>query len=176
MTLSLVWRWQRFEGLGVNGVYNMLALRARVFILEQGPYLDPDGIDREAWHLLGCDAEGELLAYLRVVDPGVKFDEPSIGRVVVECERRGAGLGHALMREGVARCDSTWPQRGIRISAQSHLQDFYRQHGFQTVGVEYARRGGAPAGSFGPRVCGRSDRGAADFRSPDRRLAKLRCC
>ena len=46
--MTLIWTWQRFADLGVDGVYDMLALRARVFILEQGPYLDPDGIDRQS--------------------------------------------------------------------------------------------------------------------------------
>jgi ElaA protein len=135
--MSLSWRWQRFEDLGVDGVYDMLALRARVFILEQGPYLDPDGADRHAWHLLGRDDAGVLLAYLRVLDPGVKFSEPSIGRVVVDAGLRGQGIGHELVREGIARCSALWPQQVIRISAQAHLQRFYGQHGFQTVSDEY---------------------------------------
>jgi ElaA protein len=133
----LAWRWHRFCDLGVDGVYDMLALRAQVFVLEQGPYLDPDGADRQAWHLLGRDDGGELLAYLRIVDPGVKFDEPSMGRVVVERTARGRGLGHALVAEGIARCEALWPGRAIRISAQAHLQRYYRHHGFETVGDEY---------------------------------------
>ena len=48
--MALAWSWRRFEDLGVDGVYDMLALRAKVFVLEQGPYLDPDGADRHAWH------------------------------------------------------------------------------------------------------------------------------
>lgn len=115
----------------------MLALRARVFILEQGPYLDPDGADRLAWHLLGRNAAGELQAYLRLVDPGVKFDEPSIGRVVVDAALRGQGAGHGLVREGVAHCGRIWPGCDICISAQAHLQRFYRAHGFETEGAEY---------------------------------------
>ena len=76
------WTWSRFGGLGVDNLYDALALRCRVFVLEQGPYLDPDGLDRQAWHLLGRDGQGVLQAYLRVVDPGVKYAEPSIGRVI----------------------------------------------------------------------------------------------
>jgi ElaA protein len=135
--LTFAWSWQRFEGLGVDGVYDMLALRARVFVLEQGPYLDPDGADRHAWHLLGRNAAGVLLAYLRVVDAGVKFGEPSIGRVVVEPAIRGQGEGHVLMREGVTRCNAAWPGRPIRISAQAHLQRFYSRHGFETISPVY---------------------------------------
>jgi ElaA protein len=133
----LAWSWHRFSDLGVDGVYDMLALRAKVFVLEQGPYLDPDGADRQAWHLLGRNDGGELLAYLRIVDPGVKFDEPSMGRVVVERTARGRGLGHALVAEGITRCETLWPGRAIRISAQAHLQRYYRHHGFETVSDEY---------------------------------------
>ena len=139
--MPLHWTWQRFEDLGADGVYDMLALRAKVFVLEQGPYLDPDGADRQAWHLLGRNAVGGLLAYLRVLDPGVKFDEVSIGRVVVDAALRGQGVGHALMREGLARCDAAWPGHAFRISAQAHLQRFYRRHGFRTVSDEYPEDG-----------------------------------
>src|SRR5262245_161912 len=135
--MSIAWTWQRFGELGVDGVYDMLALRAEVFVLEQGPYLDPDGADRQAWHLLGRDTGGELVSYLRVVDPGVKFEEVSIGRVVVKARLRGQGAGHALMREGIARCVAAWPRQAIAISAQAHLQSFYRQHGFVTVSQEF---------------------------------------
>jgi predicted GNAT family N-acyltransferase len=90
------WTWSRFGGLGVDNLYDALALRCRVFVLEQGPYLDPDGLDRQAWHLLGRDAQGALQAYLRVVDPGVKYAEPSIGRVITSPEARGTGLGRAI--------------------------------------------------------------------------------
>jgi ElaA protein len=135
--VTLEWSWQRFQALDIDAVYDMLALRAKVFVLEQGPYLDPDGADRQAWHLFGRDANGELLAYLRVVDPGVKFEEPSIGRVVIERASRGLGHGHALMAEGVARCSAVWPGRPIRISAQAHLQRYYQHHGFETVSEVY---------------------------------------
>ena len=135
--MPLTWAWQRFGDLGVDGVYDMLALRAKVFVLEQGPYLDPDGADRSAWHLLGRNTARELQAYLRVVDAGVKFDEVSIGRVVVDAALRGSGTGHLLMREGLARCAGAWPGQPIRISAQAHLQRFYARHGFETVSNEY---------------------------------------
>ena len=136
--MDLAWSWRRFEDLGVDGVYDMLALRAKVFILEQGPYLDPDGADRHAWHLLGRDAaSGALMAYLRVLDPGVKFDDVAIGRVVVAAGLRGQGLGHELVRQGLAHCARRWPGQPISISAQAHLQRFYHQHGFETASDEY---------------------------------------
>jgi ElaA protein len=105
--------------------------------VEQGPYLDPDGLDRDSWHLLGRDEAGALRAYLRVVDPGLKYAEPSIGRVVLDPVWRGHGAGHALVAEGLTRCLQAWPGRGIRISAQAHLQRFYGRHGFVTQGEPY---------------------------------------
>ena len=131
------WRWYRFADLGVDNLHDALQLRARVFVLEQGPYLDVDGNDRRSWHLLGRDGANRLQAYLRVVDPGVKYDEPSIGRVVTAPEVRGSGLGRALMREGLAGCARYWPGRAVRISAQARLQRFYAGLGFAAVGDEY---------------------------------------
>ena len=135
MTLS--WTWRRFADLGVDDLYDLLALRCRVFILEQGPYQDPDGIDRRAWHLLGRDAAGEARAGLRIVDPGLKYAEPSMGRVVLDKALRGSGLADRLVAEGLARAERVWPGRGNRISAQAHLQRFYGRHGYVSVGEPY---------------------------------------
>ena len=135
------WTWSRFAELGVDNLYDALALRCRVFVLEQGPYLDPDGLDRRSWHLLGRDDAGALLAYLRVVDPGLKYDEPSIGRVITAPEVRGTGLGRQLFAEGVARCEAAWPGQGIRISAQAHLEPLYGSFGFDRVGANYLEDG-----------------------------------
>ena len=137
MPIALGWTWSRLQGLGALGVYDMLALRARIFILEQGPYLDPDGLDKQSWHLLGRDDAGELRAYLRVVDPGLKYAEPSIGRVVLDKALRGSGLADELVRQGLQRAAAAWPGQGNRISAQAHLQRFYGRHGFAGVGEVY---------------------------------------
>lgn len=138
---TTIWTWHRFQDLGVDNLYDALALRCRVFILEQGPFLDPDGIDRQAWHLLGRDDAGVLRAYLRVVDPGIKYTEPSLGRVVTSPETRGSGLGQRLMAEGVARATAAWPAQGLRISAQAHLDRFYAAFGFKAVGEPYLEDG-----------------------------------
>jgi ElaA protein len=137
----VIWTWQRFDQLGVDNLYDALQLRCRVFVLEQGPYLDPDGVDRQSWHLLGRDAAGTLIAYLRVVDPGIKYDEQSIGRVIAAPEVRGTGAGRALMAEGLAGCLRHWPGRAIRISAQAHLERFYGTLGFVRVGENYLEDG-----------------------------------
>lgn len=134
---TLAWTWQRFAELGVDNLYDLLALRARVFILEQGPYLDPDGLDRHSAHLLGRDETGALRAYLRVIDPGLKYPEPSMGRVALDKPLRGSGLAHQLVAEGLARAAIAWPGQANRISAQAHLQRFYGRHGYLPVGEQY---------------------------------------
>ena len=131
------WTWSRFADLGIDNLYDALAIRCRVFILEQGPYLDVDGIDQRCWHLLGRDDSGTLMSYLRIVDPGIKYAEPSMGRVITAPEVRGTGAGHALVAEGIARGAIAWPGQGNRISAQARLELFYRQHGYVRVGDNY---------------------------------------
>jgi ElaA protein len=131
------WTWVRFQDLSLQGLYDALQLRAQVFILEQGPYLDPDGLDQQSWHLLGRGPEGNLLLYLRLVDPGLKYPEPSLGRVVSHAAVRGSGLGRALVRQGVERCVQTFPGLGIRISAQAHLARFYGGFGFVPCSEPY---------------------------------------
>ena len=137
MAASITWEWTRFEGLSLQALYEVLALRQKVFVLEQGPYLDADGLDQHSWHLLGRNEAGELLLYLRVVDPGLKYDEPSIGRVVIDKSLRGTGLGRVMMAEAVKRCAEAWPGRANRISAQAHLGRFYGEFGYVPVGEPY---------------------------------------
>ena len=131
------WAWHRFADLGVDNLYDLLALRCKVFILEQGPFLDPDGVDRQCWHLLGRDSLGEARACLRLVDAGVKYPEPSIGRVVLDKALRGTGLADQLVAEGLRQAAKVWPGAGNRISAQAHLRGFYGRHGYVPVGDVY---------------------------------------
>lgn len=138
---GIAWRWCRFAELDIDQLYDLLALRSRVFVLEQGPYLDADGLDRRAWHLQGRDAGGTLQACLRAIEPGARYAEPSIGRVVTAPEVRGTGLGRALMREGLARCAAQWPGQPVRISAQARLERFYAELGFSAEGDAYLEDG-----------------------------------
>ena len=141
MPAALHWTWARFDDLGVHALHDALALRCRVFILEQGPYQDPDAADKHSWHLLGRSPDGVLGAVLRVVDPGMHSAGPSIGRVVVAPELRGTGAGRALLQEGLRRCQGVWPGRAVRISAQAHLRRFYGEEGFVPFTDEYLEDG-----------------------------------
>lgn len=119
----------------------MIMAREAVFVVEQEcPYQETDALDLLAWHLRGM-IEDELAAYVRVVDPGKKFEEPSIGRVMTSSAFRGRKLGRPLMHEAIAFCERTWPGQGIRIGAQVYLRTFYESLGFSQVGDEYDEDG-----------------------------------
>lgn len=136
------WTFHRFAGLSLDDLYDALALRSQVFVVEQNcVFLDADGADRHSGHLLGRDDGGVLQAYLRIVDAGVKFAEPSIGRVITSAASRGSGLGHRLIAEGLRHCAVAWPGRAVRIGAQSRLEGFYARHGFVRDGADYIEDG-----------------------------------
>jgi len=78
-----------------------------------------------------------LLTYLRVLDPGVKYADPSIGRVLTVPPYRRTGIGRVVMQEGIARCRAAWPGRAIRIAAQQRLEAFYASLAFRPISPVY---------------------------------------
>ncbi len=108
------------------------------------PFQDNDGADFFSWHLLGWDeADGtrELAAYCRLVDGGVKFIEPSIGRVVTPRVFRSKGYGKELMAEALRRHGNLYPGKPNRIGAQQRLEKFYKGFGFETASEMYIEDG-----------------------------------
>ncbi len=140
--MNVAWTFDRFEALSGLEVYEVLALRAQVFVVEQRcAYLDPDGKDAGAWHVSGRDGS-RLVAYARALAPGVSFVEWSVGRVVVAEAHRGRGLARAAMRCALAGVVATAGRAvPIRISAQAHLERFYRSLGFVKEGDPYDEDG-----------------------------------
>lgn len=136
------WACLPFAELGVQQLYDVLALRSEVFVVEQQcVFLDIDGLDPQTWHLLGHGADGRLQAYARLIPPGLKGPDALIGRVVTAPLARGGGSGRALMAEAVAECARLWPGRAITLHAQAHLERFYAGFGFTPVGEPYVEDG-----------------------------------
>lgn len=132
--------YSAFPSLSPEGLYQILQLRQRVFSVEQNcAYLDLDDLDQQSLHL--CGREGLLLmAYLRLLPPGLKFSEASIGRVVTAPEARGKNVGRELLRQGLKIAQEKWPGP-IRISAQAYLEKFYGEFGFRRAGENYLEDG-----------------------------------
>ena len=137
------WRWCRFDELSVVELDAIYRARQQVFTIEQNCiYLDADGHDPHAFHLAAWAEDRAMpLAYARVVHPGRKYDEPSIGRVITVSAARGTGLGRELVRRATALCSEAFPGRGIRISAQTRLEPFYAEFGFVAIGAPYLEDG-----------------------------------
>ncbi len=141
----LDWQWSAFAQLSLDDLYTMLQVRQMVFVVEQTcPYLDMDGDDAKAWHLLGWaqqDGLKILAAYARIFPPGIKYREASIGRVVTHPLMRRKGMGEALMREALRRVAMLAPAAAIRIGAQMYLERFYEKSGFRRVSEPYDEDG-----------------------------------
>jgi ElaA protein len=130
------WHDRGFADLSITELYAILALRERVFVVEQAcAYQDADGYDQAARHLWAED--GAILAYLRILPAGSKFAELSMGRVVTAPEARGTGLGRALIRRGLAAVGAV----PVRIGAQAHLERFYGEFGFQRASDDFVEDG-----------------------------------
>ncbi|MFP4892012.1 GNAT family N-acetyltransferase [Paraburkholderia sp. EG304] len=136
---ELEWRWKPFADLTSVEVYEMLAARSAVFVVEQNcVYGDIDGLDVEAWHLLAYGTGGEaapspLAGYLRVLLPDATDADVRIGRVLTTASFRGIGLGNTMLERSLAHIRAQWPDTPIRLHAQAHLQGFYGAFGFEPV-------------------------------------------
>jgi ElaA protein len=139
------WQWSAYAALTKAELYAIIQQRQQVFILEQRClYLDLDGLDLPSWHLLGWQGHGnerELVAYLRCLPPGVRYPEPSLGRILTAQSVRGSGVGREIVARGIEHAERTFPGQPIRISAQFHLHAFYAQFGFVPISEPYDEDG-----------------------------------
>lgn len=131
------WTLKKFDELTIHELYAILQLRNEVFAIEQNcVYPDMDNKDQPSYHLMGMQNE-KLIAYARIIPPGIVYNEPSIGRVVTSPVVRGTGMGKELMKRSIRHIEELYGETPIRISAQVYLQKFYTELGFQTTGDVY---------------------------------------
>ena len=122
-------------------MYDILKLRAEIFVVEQNcVYNDIDNLDKDAIHQF-LRKNDELIAYSRLLKPGTRFPDYSIGRVVVKQSERGTGLGMQMMEAAKDYILKNWNAPKIKISAQKYLQKFYEDLGFKVVTEEYLEDG-----------------------------------
>ena len=137
----MIWQYLRFDQLSTTRLYQILKIRQEVFSIEQNcVYLDADGKDMDALHVFAT-VDDELIAYCRVLPPGLKYPEASIGRVLTSSAARGSGAGRALMEYALTVCTQLYPGRGVRISAQLYLEGFYSSFGFSSCSSPYDEDG-----------------------------------
>jgi ElaA protein len=137
----MYFEFKKFSDLSLNELYDILQLRSEIFVVEQNcVYNDLDGLDKVAVHQF-LKKDGEIIAYSRLLKPGTRFSEYSIGRVVVKQTERGTGLGIEMMEEAKHYIVNEWGAIKIKVSAQSYLQRFYESLGFEIVTEMYLEDG-----------------------------------
>lgn len=133
----MITKIKTFDTLSITELYAILQLRSEVFVVEQDcVYQDIDGKDQKALHILGIH-NSRIVAYTRIFNSGDYFDTPSIGRVVVAKEMRKHGFGKDIMNASIRAISSHYNTTRITLSAQTYLNKFYKDLGFNPVGHEY---------------------------------------
>lgn len=134
---NIVWNIKNFDEFTVPELYAVLKARIDVFVIEQNcPYPDLDNYDQRAIHLW-AEENGEVMAYCRIFDKGIKYAEASIGRVLTTEKARGKSLGKLLIQYAVETIENRFHTSEIRISAQDYLLKFYGGFGFEDTGKKY---------------------------------------
>jgi predicted GNAT family N-acyltransferase len=116
-------------------IVTCLELRRIVFINEQGVSEadERDEMDAAAVHLL-ARVDGKPVGSARLLTYG---EMGKIGRVCVLKERRGTGLGAALIRAAVEEFRGMETVSRVKLGAQTHAIAFYEKLGFSAFGEEY---------------------------------------
>lgn len=139
--MQIQWLLKKFEELTPHQVYEILQLRNEVFVVEQNcVFQDADDKDFDSYHLMGF-INDKLIAYTRLVPPGVCYEQASIGRVVTSPSVRRSGAGKELMQQSIDSVFKLFGVQPIKIGAQLYLKKFYESFGFKQVGEVYLEDG-----------------------------------
>ncbi|HJJ66719.1 MAG TPA: GNAT family N-acetyltransferase [Methanocorpusculum sp.] len=130
---------KHFTELSAAELYAILRARQDVFVVEQNcPFPEIDGKDLDAYHLW-FEENGEILAYARVLDRGVSFETPAVGRVI--SIRRREGLGSRILSEGIRIAREKYSAEAVMLEAQVYARKLYEKQGFVQVSEEFLEDG-----------------------------------
>lgn len=139
--MQIEWQLKTFAALTAKELYNILQLRSEVFVVEQNcVYQDMDGKDEKSFHLCGY-VEKTLIAYTRLLPPGLSYTDASIGRVVTAPSVRRTGAGRLLMDQSINKVYELFGVVPIQIGAQLYLKSFYESFGFIKISEVYLEDG-----------------------------------
>lgn len=135
--MHIDWVLKKFDELTPHQLYAILQLRNAVFVVEQNcVFQDADDNDQSSYHLMGFDG-ATLVAYTRLLAPGITYNEASIGRVVTAPAMRRYGVGKKLMQQSVDAVYHLFGKGTIKIGAQLYLKKFYESFGFEQIDAMY---------------------------------------
>jgi ElaA protein len=146
-TENISLEWCQWAELSTARLYELLRFRQAVFVVEQASaYPDLDGRDARSQHLM-LRRDGELLGYLRLIEPDPLV---RIGRVAIKDGERGRGFARGMMEAALQRAGEVYPHRDVALSAQTYLEPFYRSLGFVATSVPYDDYGVPHIDMMGP--------------------------
>ncbi|PXW89190.1 ElaA protein [Streptohalobacillus salinus] len=136
----MTYKLKRFEQLTLDELYAILKSRVEVFVVEQTcPYPEVDGLDPDCLHLFQ-EQDGEILSYCRLIPKNLRYQYPSIGRILVHPNHRKSNYGRKLVQEAI-RVLETETKDPIIIHAQVYLLSFYQSLGFEAITEAYLEDG-----------------------------------
>ncbi len=139
--MEIRWTLQQFSELTNSDLYELLKLRSAIFVVEQNcVFPDMDDKDYSSYHLCGWNNE-KLVAYTRLLPPGLAYENCSIGRVVTAASVRRQGVGRILMKNSIEACQQLFSSQDIEIGAQLYLEKFYGSFQFKREGDVYLEDG-----------------------------------
>lgn len=139
------WGFYAFSELTNEQLYQLLQLRQKIFVVEQDcPYLDADGSDQQAIHLIAVENKKIVAAVRLIPEQTIAFSSSpkiAIGRLVVERDCRGKGLGRDAIKKAIEYTKQHSTASVIYLSGQSYLNRFYHELGFRPQGDIYLEDG-----------------------------------
>ena len=126
-----------FEQLTTRELYELLRVRAEVFVVEQNcVYQDLDETDFRSLHMY-FEEDGRIAAYLRVfeAEPGIM----QVGRVLTV--KRGVGLGGELLHKALQETIARFDPAKIVLEAQCYAAGFHAREGFVICSEEFLEDG-----------------------------------
>lgn len=139
--MAIQWTLKKFDDLSAIELYKIMQLRNEVFVVEQNcVYQDADNKDISSWQFMGL-ANEKLVAFTRLLPPGLAYGQASIGRVVTSPSVRGSGIGKELMERSIKEIKNLFGEVPIKIGAQLYLQKFYTSLGFVQTSEIYLEDG-----------------------------------
>lgn len=135
---NIKFSYKKFNELSLGELYNILKLRSDVFIIEQECiYNDFDDLDQNSIHIFMKDENNKIIAYSRIIPPGVEDENAVIlGRIVLAKNHRGTGLAREMIHKTIDYIIKTYNNTLIKIHAQYTLEKYYQSYGFKTVSTK----------------------------------------
>ena len=133
----MTWTLKKFQDLSVFELYSILKARVDIFVVEQScAYPEIDNYDQQAMHLF-LKSNENLIAYVRILPKHTKYNEVSIGRVLVLKDYRFQGYATKIMQKAIHYIINESQEQTIKIQAQHHLKNFYSSLGFKQISDVY---------------------------------------